>query len=52
MKEIDRIGEGRDERDGDYVYSLRQALCQSDPKLLKQHFATIDSLKNSTRFES
>ena len=45
VKEIERVGEGSDERHRDYAYSLRRALRRSDPELLKQHFATIDSLQ-------
>ena len=46
MKEIDRVGEGRDERECEYARSLQRALRQCDPGLLKQHFAAIDSLRN------
>jgi SEC-C motif len=45
VQEIERVGEGSDEREGDYACSLRRALRQTDPDLLKQHFATIDSLQ-------
>ena len=40
------MGEGSDERHRDYAYSLRRARRRSDPELLKQHFATIDSLQS------
>ena len=46
MKEIERVGEGSNERECEYARSLQRALRQSDPNLLKQHFATIDSLRN------
>jgi HEAT repeat protein len=46
MQEIERVGKGSDEREGNYAGSLGRALRQADPELLKQHFATIDSLQN------
>ena len=46
MKEIERVGEGSNERESEYAHSLQRALRQTDPNLLKQHFATIDSLHN------